>query len=52
MSCSLVGVAAIAVTPVVLVGAGVVPSASADAGANASAATRADEAIQTFKFFM
>ena len=52
MSCSLAGVAAIAVTPVVLVEAGVVPSASADAGASVSAATRADEAIQTFKFFM
>lgn len=36
----------------VLVGAGVVPSASADAGASASAATRADEAMHTFKFFM
>ena len=35
-----------------LVGAGVVPSASADAGASANAAARADEAIQTFKFFM
>lgn len=41
-----------AVAPVVLVGAGVVPAASADAGASASAATRADEAIHTFKFFM
>ena len=42
----------VAVAPVVLVGAGAVPSASADAGASASAATRADEAIHTFKFFM
>lgn len=42
----------VAVAPVVLVGAGVVPSASADAGASASAATRADEAMHTFKFFM
>ena len=42
----------VAVAPVVLVGAGVVPTASADAGASASAATRADEAMHTFKFFM
>lgn len=42
----------VAVAPVVLVGAGVVPSASADAGASANAATRADEAMHTFKFFM
>ena len=44
--------AVVAVAPVVLVGAGAVPSASANAGASANAATRADEAIQTFKFFM
>ncbi len=42
----------VAVAPVVLVGAGVVPSASADAGASASAATRADEAMHTFKLFI
>ena len=57
VSCSLVGAGigvmpVVAVAPVVLVGAGVVPSASADAGASASAATRADEAMHTFKFFM
>ena len=39
----------VAVAPVVLVGADVVPSASADAGASAN---RADDAIHTFKFFM
>ena len=57
VSCSLVGAGigvmpVVAVAPVVLVGAGVAPSASADAGASASAATRADEAMHTFKFFM
>ena len=40
------------VAPEVLVVADVVPSASADAGASANAAARADDAIHTFKFFM